>query len=133
MGSGEQVRAANDLGDPLRGVVDHMLKVPDAASLAAMNVLSRLLGRRVGASTGTNFLGLCWIASRMRSAGQTGSLVTLICDSGERYRDSYYSPAWLAAAGLEPAPHEHAIDRFLAGGDFDWHASECARSTAAGS
>ena len=36
-------------------VIDHMMRVPDEAALAAMRVLSRRLGRRVGGSTGTNF------------------------------------------------------------------------------
>jgi cysteine synthase A len=101
------------------GVVDRMIKVPDAASIAAMRVLSRLLGRRVGGSTGTNFFGLCWAAARMRAAGETGSLVTLICDSGERYRATYYSEDWLREAGLDPAPYEAVIERFLAGGSFE--------------
>ncbi len=48
-------------------VVDHMIKVPDAASLAAMHVLSRRLGRRVGGSTGANFVGLCRMAALMRA------------------------------------------------------------------
>ncbi len=95
------------------GVVDRMMKIPDAATIAAMNVLSRRLRRAVGGSTGTNFLALCRLASEMRKAGQTGSLVTLICDSGERYRQTYYEPAWLAARGLDPAPFEAALSSFL--------------------
>ncbi|KWV54907.1 cysteine synthase [Bradyrhizobium macuxiense] len=95
------------------GVVDRMMKIPDVASIAAMNVLSRLLRRAVGGSTGTNFLALCRLASEMRDAGKTGSLVTLICDSGERYRQTYYDPAWLAARGLDPAPYEAALNAFL--------------------
>ena len=95
------------------GVVDRMMKIPDAASIAAMNVLSRRLRRVVGGSTGTNFLALCRLASEMRKAGQTGSLVTLICDSGERYRQTYYEPTWLAARGLDPAPFEAALLSFL--------------------
>ncbi|MGJ4941502.1 PLP-dependent cysteine synthase family protein [Bradyrhizobium sp. HKCCYLS1011] len=95
------------------GVVDRMMKVPDAASIAAMNVLTRRLPRAVGGSTGTNFLPLCRLAAEMHRAGQTGSLVTLICDSGERYRQSYYEPGWLAGRGLDPAPYEAALTAFL--------------------
>ncbi|GLH75327.1 cysteine synthase [Bradyrhizobium sp. SSBR45G] len=95
------------------GVVDRMMKVPDAASIAAMNVLTRRLRRPVGGSTGTNFLALCRLAAEMRQAGQTGSLVTLICDSGERYRQTYYDPQWLAGRGLDPAPVEAALTDFL--------------------
>ena len=90
-----------------------MMKIPDVATIAAMNVLSRRLRRPVGGSTGTNFLALCRIASEMSSAGQTGSLVTLICDSGERYLQTYYDPTWLKARGLDPMPIEAALSAFL--------------------
>ncbi|WP_284265600.1 PLP-dependent cysteine synthase family protein [Bradyrhizobium iriomotense] len=95
------------------GVVDRMMKIPDAATIAAMNLLTRRLRRAVGGSTGTNFLTLCRLASEMRNAGETGSLVTLICDSGERYRQTYYEPQWLAARGLDPAPYEAELSAFL--------------------
>lgn len=98
------------------GVIDHMLRVPDAISLAAMRVLSRRLGRRVGGSTGTNFTAMCFQAARMIEHGKTGSLVTLICDSGDRYANTYYSDEWLVANGLDPSPFEPAIEAFLAGG-----------------
>jgi cysteine synthase A len=99
------------------GVVDRMMKVPDAASIAAMNVLTRRLRRPVGGSTGTNFLALCRLAAEMVQNGQAGSLVTLICDSGERYRQTYYEPQWLTARGLEPAPTEAALNAFLDRGE----------------
>jgi cysteine synthase A len=99
-------------------VIDHMIKVPDTASLAAMHVLSRHLGRRVGGSTGTNFYGLCQIAACMRQEGQTGSIVTLICDSGERYSSTYYDDAWLAENRFVIAPHILMLEGFLAGGPF---------------
>jgi cysteine synthase A len=83
-----------------------------------MQVLSRLLGRRVGASTGSNFIGVCWAASRMRSEARSGSIVSLICDSGERYAESYYNPGWLLAQGLDPAPHVARLESFVAGGRF---------------
>ena len=106
------------------GVIDHMLRVPDAVSLAAMRVLSRRLGRRVGGSTGTNFAAMCFQAARMAAAGETGSLVSLICDSGERYANSYYSDAWLDANGLDPAPFEPKIEAFLQGGKLDLELEE---------
>ena len=105
------------------GVIDHMIRVPDAVPLAAMRVLSRRLGRRVGGSTGTNFAGMCLHAARMRASGVSGSVVTLICDSGERYANTYHSDGWLDAQGFETASHMQAIETFLDGGplelDFD--------------
>lgn len=67
-------------------VVDEMLRVPDAASVATALWLETQLGRKVGASTGTNMWGVLQLAARMRKEGRTGSIVTLLCDSGERYR-----------------------------------------------
>jgi cysteine synthase A len=97
------------------GVIDHMLRIPDAVSIAAMRVLSKRLGRRVGGSTGTNFVAMCFHAARMQAAGETGSLITLICDSGERYANTYYSDDWLRDKALDPSPYEPVIERFLAG------------------
>ncbi|MFI0843086.1 PLP-dependent cysteine synthase family protein [Mesorhizobium sp. IMUNJ 23232] len=107
------------------GVIDHMVRIPDAVSLAAMRVLSKRIGRRVGGSTGTNFAGMCLAASRMAAAGESGSIVTLICDSGERYANTYYSDDWLAERQLDPAPHIPAIEAFLAGAPLDLPCREC--------
>lgn len=98
-------------------VIDQMIRVPDAASIAAAHVLSDRLFRRVGASTGTNFVGLLWIAQGMLRVGKCGSLVSLICDSGDRYADTYYNRAWLEASGLDIEPWISAIGLFLDSGD----------------
>ena len=98
-------------------MIDRMMRVPDAQSLAGMRVLSRLLGRRVGGSTGTNFVALCILTSRMKAEGRTGSLVSLICDGGERYGHTYYNDEWIAAQGLDIAPHERALEAFLQDGE----------------
>lgn len=95
------------------GVIDHMMVVPDAASIAAMHVLSERLYRRVGGSTGTNFFGLCCIASAMMREGRKGSLVSLICDSGERYSATYYNPDWLAEQKIDIAPWRQMIERLI--------------------
>ena len=97
-------------------VVDRMVSVPDAASLAAMRAASAVLGRRVGGSTGTNLCGAFGLIAEMRTAGVRGSVVTLLCDGGERYADTYYSDQWVASAGLDLAPHRAVVDRFLATG-----------------
>ncbi|WP_020694967.1 pyridoxal-phosphate dependent enzyme [Reyranella massiliensis] len=98
-------------------VIDRMLRIPDATSLAAMRVLSRHLGRKVGGSTGTNFFALCLLASRMRADGSKGSLVSLICDSGERYGHTYYNDDWIAAQGFDLSSSEAALEDFLRSGE----------------
>lgn len=95
------------------GVIDCMQAIPDAASIAAAHVLSERLFRRVGGSTGTNFFALLRLAAHMMEAGEQGSLVTLICDSGDRYATTYYDPAWLDAQGIDIGPEKARIERFL--------------------
>jgi len=85
----------------LADVVDRMEPVPDAASIAAARLLSRRLGRRVGGSTGTNLWAAARIAGEMAAAGQGGSIVTILCDDGERYASTYFDDAWVAARFLE--------------------------------
>jgi cysteine synthase A len=95
------------------GVVDRMIAVPDAASIATIRLVEPLLGRRVGASTGTNLYGALWIAQLMHEAGESGSIVTLLCDGGERYAGTYFDDAWLAAQGIDLAPHYAELHRLL--------------------
>ena len=65
-----------------------------------MRELSKRLGRSIGGSTGTNLVGVLWVAQQMRDRNETGSIVALICDSGERYRATYFADDWLEAQGL---------------------------------
>ncbi len=79
-------------------VIDEMMKVPDAASVATVLWLESLIGRKAGASTGTNLWGAFHVAQDMVNKGQHGSIVSLMCDSGERYLDTYYDPDWVDSA-----------------------------------
>lgn len=97
------------------GAIDRMMKIPDAASIAAMRVLERVLGKKAGASTGTGLWSALKIVAEMREAGRHGSVVTLICDPGDRYLDKYYSDAWLAEQRIDIEPHRRALEAFLAG------------------
>jgi cysteine synthase A len=102
----------------LPSVVDRMIRVPDAASIATMRLVRELTGRSVGGSTGTNVWGALMLAAEMLSNGQRGSIVTLICDAGDRYASTYYSDAWVGEEGLELAPYRDALDTFLRLGAF---------------
>ncbi|WP_437608716.1 PLP-dependent cysteine synthase family protein [Erwinia sp. V71] len=90
-------------------VIDRMLKVPDGASIAAMLWLEKTLGRKAGASTGTNIWGALQVAREMREQGRQGAIVTLLCDSGERYLDSYYNPDWVQEYIGDITPWQQAL------------------------
>jgi cysteine synthase len=82
-------------------VIDRMIAVEDAASIGAMRALSERLGRRVGGSTGTNIVACQTLIKEMAARGETGSVVTLLCDGGDRYGCTYYDDAWLERRGLD--------------------------------
>jgi cysteine synthase A len=94
------------------GVVDHMIRVPDAASFAGIRWLAGITGRRFGGSTGTNLFGACQIMADMQVRGDGGSVVMLACDPGDRYLGTYYSDSWLAESGFDLAPYTHQFDAF---------------------
>lgn len=81
-------------------VVDRMIAISDADSIGAMRAISAWLGRRVGGSTGTNLWACAQIIQEMDSIGAYGSVVTLLCDGGDRYRSTYYDDLWLEQKAL---------------------------------
>nr|WP_203981224.1 PLP-dependent cysteine synthase family protein [Planosporangium flavigriseum] len=99
-------------------VIDRMIQVPDAASIAAMRLLAEVTGLRAGGSTGTNLWGALSVIAGMRAAGQVGSVVTLLCDGGERYAHTYYNDEWVVGEGLDLAPYTETMRRFLATGEW---------------
>ncbi|UUM31459.1 PLP-dependent cysteine synthase family protein [Vibrio japonicus] len=101
------------------GVVDEMRKIPDAASVATAHWLEKVLGRKVGASTGTNLYGVLQLASEMKAKGEKGSIVTLLCDSGERYLDTYYNPEWVKENIGDLQPFMAKLEAFEATGHID--------------
>jgi cysteine synthase A len=96
----------------LPGVVDCMISVPDAASIAAARWCTKVTGRTVGGSTGTAMWGALRLVAGMRLREEVGSVVTLLCDGGERYADTYYSDDWLAGQGIDIAPYLVTLEKF---------------------
>ncbi|MBH1998465.1 MAG: PLP-dependent cysteine synthase family protein [Sphingomonadaceae bacterium] len=88
----------------IRSIIDRMIPVEDAQSIGAMHALTGILGRRVGGSTGTNIWACLQIADEMAHEGRSGSIVTLLCDSGDRYGGTYYDTAWAQAHGIDWQP-----------------------------
>ncbi|MEH3155718.1 MAG: PLP-dependent cysteine synthase family protein [Gordonia paraffinivorans] len=102
-------------------VIDAMVTVPDAASVATARLVSEVLGRRVGGSTGTNMWGAFGLVAQMVAAGRAGSVVTLLCDAGDRYADTYFDDSWVGAQGLSLDRPRQILDAFWH--DGSWPAS----------
>ncbi|WP_035812850.1 PLP-dependent cysteine synthase family protein [Jiangella gansuensis] len=101
------------------GVIDDMERVPDAASIATMRWLSDRMGRAVGPSTGTSTWAALRLVERMRRAGERGSIVTLLCDSGDRYLSTCFDDDWVSQKGLDLTPYTATLKRYDATGVLD--------------
>ncbi|MDN3638602.1 PLP-dependent cysteine synthase family protein [Simiduia curdlanivorans] len=93
-------------------IVDDMMQVPDAASVATVRFLERHLGRKCGGSTGTNVYAAFQLMAEMQLRGESGSVVSLICDAGERYLPTYYNDNWVAAQKLDLQPYLARLEHF---------------------
>lgn len=109
----------------IREVIDRMFRVPDAASVATIRFLERHLGKRCGASTGTNAYAALYLIAQMVARGRQGSVVTLLCDSGERYVDTYYNDRWVADQGWNLEPHAAILDQFERDASWSGELEQC--------
>ena len=96
-------------------VIDRMIGVPDAASVATMRFLAERLCLPAGPSTGTNMYGALRLACEMHENGVAGSVVTLMCDRSERYATTFGDEEWLAEQGLDFEPYLEVLDKAWSG------------------
>jgi cysteine synthase A len=93
-------------------VVDETIEVSDADSIAAAWQLETLFGRRYGGSSGTSLVACLRLAAGMRARGEHGSIVSLLCDRGERYEQTLFDREWLRTRDIDLAA---ALDRVASG------------------
>ncbi len=93
-------------------VVDEMRLIPDAASIATIHWFEKIIGCKVGASTGTNIYCALQLMQEMHEQGKTGSIVTLLCDSGERYLHTYYNEDWLKEKQIDIQPYLEELNQY---------------------
>ena len=88
----------NRITGNLQGVsVDHAFRIEDAETLEVMFGLVRSEGLALGPSSGVNVAGAIRLA-RLLGPGKT--IVTVLCDPGQRYASKIYDPAFLRSRGL---------------------------------
>ena len=97
-------------------VVDAVVEVDDDASIAATWLLEELFDQRYGGSSGCNLVACLQLAAQMRACGERGSIVSLLCDRGERYRETLLDRDWVSTYGLDPAPWLQALRSIVASG-----------------
>lgn len=94
-------------------VVDDVVEVGDVDSIAGAWLLESLFGRRYGGSSGTNLVACLHLAAAMRARGERGSIVSLLCDRGERYDRTLFDPEWLRARSIDPANARKRLETCL--------------------
>jgi cysteine synthase len=99
-------------------IVDRVCEVEDAASIAAAWLLECLLGHRYGGSSGTNLIACLELAADMRKRGEIGSIVTLLCDRGERYQETLFNADWLSEQGIDMAPWREILRQAIERGEW---------------
>ena len=59
------------------------------------------------------------VAQQMSAQGVQGSIVTLLCDGGDRYLETYHNPAWVSEHLGDPAPYQQQITDMVGGGRME--------------
>jgi cysteine synthase A len=78
--------------------IDAPFQIPDSESIPLVYDLIRQEGLCCGGSTGVNVAGAVRLA---RELGPGHVIVTILCDSGLRYRERLFNREFLASKGLE--------------------------------
>lgn len=100
----------------LPSVVDAMVQVPDVLSFTAVRWLETEFARRVGPSTGTNFIACLALLTELHESDVAGSVVSLLCDSGDRYTDTAFNNDYARAQGFDYSVWLPELDRAWATG-----------------
>ena len=77
--------------------VDQAWRIPDQDALTILYQLLREEGLFLGLSSGINLAGAVRLALER---GPKQTIVTMLCDSGAKYRSRVFNPEWLATNGL---------------------------------
>jgi cysteine synthase A len=92
--------------------VDNPYQIPDAEALPYVFDLLEHEGLCLGGSSGINIAGAVRLA---RDLGPGKTIVTILCDYGNRYQSKLFNPDFLRGKNL-PVPHW-----LEAGAPLDWH------------
>ena len=81
--------------------IDRAIRADDTAAIAMVHWLLHNEGLFVGGSSGLNVTGAAMIAQELPEGS---SVVTILCDGGERYLSKLFSESWLRQNGHWPVP-----------------------------
>jgi cysteine synthase A len=88
--------------------IDRAYRIPDQNGLTIVYQLLREEGLFLGLSSGINVAGAVRFA---KEAGPKQTIVTILCDSGQKYQSTLFNRDWLASNHLNPdLPLDSVLD-----------------------
>lgn len=88
-------------GNLAAATIDDAYQIPDSEMLPIVYDLLEHEGLLMGGSTGINVAGAIRLA---KDLGPGKTIVTVLCDSGQRYQSKLFNPEFLATKDLPPPP-----------------------------
>ena len=88
-------------GNLAEAVIDDAFQIPDTEMLPVVYDLLQHEGLLMGGSTGINVAGAIRLA---KALGPGKTIVTILCDSGQRYQSKIFNPDFLREKGLPLPP-----------------------------
>jgi cysteine synthase len=88
-------------GNLAEATIDDAYQIPDTEMLPIVFDLLQYEGLLMGGSTGINVAGAIRLA---RDLGPGKTIVTVLCDSGQRYQSKIFNPDFLSEKGLPLPP-----------------------------
>jgi cystathionine beta-synthase len=93
-----------------RSLIDEGVQVGDREAFATARVLARRTGLLVGGSSGgAVYAALC----RLAALPEGSTVVSLVCDAGEKYLDTVFNDEWMGARDLLHPELERDIGQLL--------------------
>ena len=78
--------------------VDHAFSLSDEVIINMTHYIVKSEGLFLGSSSGANLCGAYLLAKKM---GPGNTIVTILCDSGQKYISRLYNPEFIKARGLK--------------------------------
>jgi len=88
-------------GNLAEATIDDAYQIPDTEMLPVVYDLLQYEGLLMGGSTGINVAGAIRLA---KDLGPGKTIVTVLCDSGQRYQSKIFNPAFLTEKGMPLPP-----------------------------
>jgi cystathionine beta-synthase len=91
-------------------LLDEGIKVGDVAAFATVRAVARRTGLLLGGSAGGSVYAAL---ERLESFPPQATVVTIVCDGGEKYLDTVFDDEWLRARGLYCPATERRVGDWL--------------------